>query len=99
MAFGVRRHHLQAWKDSVLRGEIAFLTHYWIDERFPEFKTVTKVGCADTEKLQTWCRSHGLNPKYIHYRQTYPHFDLIGPKQKEVLMKEQLWDHIKRFDL
>jgi hypothetical protein len=32
-------------------------------------------------------------------RDEYPHFDLIGPRQKEILMKEQLWDQIERFKL
>ncbi|WP_173799908.1 hypothetical protein [Domibacillus mangrovi] len=26
-------------------GHIAFLTHYWCDEQFPYYRTVTKVGC------------------------------------------------------
>ncbi|KPC98263.1 hypothetical protein LR69_03534 [Geobacillus sp. BCO2] len=51
MAFGIRRHELAAWKEKVKRGEIAFLTHYWYDERFPHCTTVTKVGCADVENL------------------------------------------------
>ena len=99
MAFGVGRQQMKEWKERVKRGEIAFLTHYWIDDRFPGIKTVTKVGCADTSKLTAWCKKHGLDPRYIHYRDTYPHYDLIGPKQKEILIQEQLWDHIKRFNL
>lgn len=87
------------WKRRVERGEIAYLTHYWLDDRFPGIKTVTKVGCSDLSKLIDWCRRHGLNPRYIHHREKYPHFDLIGPKQKEILMEEQLWDHIERFKL
>lgn len=99
MAFGINRSELKAWKQAVNRGEIAYLTHYWFDPRFPEFNTVTKVGCADIDRLVNWCLSNGLNPRYIHHRSTFPHFDLIGPKQKEILMQEQLWHHLDRFGI
>ncbi len=52
MAFGIKRDELMAWKKAVSSGEIAFLTHYWIDERFPGCKTVTKAGCADIRKTE-----------------------------------------------
>lgn len=97
MAFGIKREELEAWKRQVIKGEIAFLTHFWFHPRFPQYKTVTKVGCADIAKLKKWVKSHGLDPKYIHYRNRYPHFDLIGPKQIEILIKEELWDHLERF--
>ena len=45
MAFGIKRHELNEWKRKTLNGEIAFLTHYWYDQRFPEYYSVTKVGC------------------------------------------------------
>lgn len=99
MAFGITRKQLTEWKKRVRRGEIAYLTHYWIDERFPGITTVTKVGCCDLDKLRAWCRRHRLNPQYIHMHEKYPHFDLIGPRQKQILMEEQLWDHIRRFKL
>ncbi|MFC4099492.1 hypothetical protein [Paenibacillus xanthanilyticus] len=99
MALGITRQQLNAWKEAVLRGEIAFLTHYWTDERFPGMRTVTKAGCADLERLSAWCRQHGLNPAYIHRRDRYPHFDLFGPKQKEILLREGLSSHIERFRL
>ncbi len=99
MAFGVSKSELKAWKSAVMRGEIAFLTHYWYDARFPHYSTVTKVGCSDLNKLTAWCEEHGLNPKYIHHRDTYPHFDLIGPKQKAVLQSENQWEQIRRFKL
>lgn len=99
MAFGINREELKAWKLAVTRGEIAFLTHYWLDPRFPGAKTVTKVGCSDLERLSTWCKQHDLNPKYIHHRPPFPHFDLLGPKQVEILRQEQLWDQIERFKL
>ncbi len=99
MAFGIKREELRKWKEAVLKGEIAFLTHYWVDPRFPDTKTVTKVGCANLERLSTWCKAHGLNPTYIHDRPPFPHYDLIGPKQKEILEKEGLWDHVTRFGI
>jgi len=75
------------------------LTHYWRDERFPNARTVTKVGCNDIERLEAWCKQFNLNPAYIHKRDQYPHFDLIGPYQLEVLRKLGLEDHIARFAL
>lgn len=46
-----RTHRMETKIDA---GEIAFLTHYWYDERFPNAKTVTKVGCNDLNKLVQW---------------------------------------------
>lgn len=60
MAFGVKREELNRWKQAVKRGEIAFLTHYWLDDRFPEARTVTKAGCADIDKLVQWGAAYGL---------------------------------------
>jgi hypothetical protein len=99
MAFGVKREELIQWKRAVAGGDIAFLTHYWLDPRFPGVKTVTKVGCADKDRLVRWCVSNGLNPRYIHDRERYPHFDLIGPKQREILRRERLFDQMRRFGL
>ena len=99
MAFGITRQELQAWKRAAASGEIAFLTHYWYDSRFPQFHTVTKVGCSDLVRLTNWCIEHGLNPAYIHKRQPYPHFDLIGPKQVDILRRLELKDHLERFNL
>ncbi|WP_281884394.1 hypothetical protein [Paenibacillus sp. YYML68] len=99
MAFGVNREQLAAWKEKVSLGEIAYLTHYWIDDRFPGVTSVTKVGCADLERLTDWCTRHGLSPRYIHRRAPYPHFDLMGAKQKEVLLREGLYEHMERFRL
>jgi len=97
MAFGITRTEMEAWKSKVSQGEIAFLTHYWVEARFPGIRTVTKVGCSNQDKLAAWCRENGLSPAYIHNREPFPHFDLIGPKQKEILAKEGLWSHIERF--
>jgi hypothetical protein len=99
VAFGITREELDRWKAAVARGEIAFLTHFWTDPRFPGIKTVTKVGCANLKRLVEWCEANGLSPAYIHNRPPFPHFDLIGPKQKEILQKENLWDHLTRFGL
>jgi hypothetical protein len=91
MAFGISRSELNEWKRKVADGEIAFITHYWIDERFPDCKTVTKVGCSDVEKLIAWGKQYGLKPEWIDRRKkSYPHFDLLGDKQKEILTKEGL---------
>jgi hypothetical protein len=99
MAFGIKRDELIAWKKSVSSGEIAFLTHYWIDERFPGCKTVTKVGCADIEKLSQWGESYGLKREWIDMRDDYPHFDLFGKHEKEILINEGLSEQLKRFGL
>lgn len=99
MAFGINRQELSEWKDRVSRGELAYLTHFWIDPRFPGITSVTKVGCSNLERLEQWCLEHGLDPRYIHRRQPFPHFDLLGQKQKEILMKIGLMDHIERFHL
>ncbi|WP_226641805.1 hypothetical protein [Mesobacillus subterraneus] len=89
MAFGIKRHELEEWKAKIERGELAFLTHYWIDERFPDCSTVTKVGCRDLEKLAQWGRKYGLRPEWIDKRKTdYPHFDILGRKQTEILKQE-----------
>ncbi|MFE5320431.1 hypothetical protein ACFQ88_17105 [Paenibacillus sp. NPDC056579] len=97
MAFGIARQELNEWKSKVARGEIAFLTHYWYEPRFPGINTVTKVGCSDLNVLRQWCIDNGLNPEYIHHRSEFPHFDLIGPKQKEILLKEGLQEQLERF--
>lgn len=99
MAFGISKQELKQWKIAVSRGEIAYLTHYWYDSRFPEYKTVTKVGCSDLIRLKQWCVENGLDPKYIHNRKPYPHFDLLGPKQVEILRKASLDSHVRRFNL
>lgn len=99
MAFGITRKELTQWKEAVTRGEIAFITHFWLEPRFPGIYTVTKVGCTNLDHLAEWCLTNGLDPRYIHNRNPFPHFDLIGPKQKEILQKERLWDQLERFRL
>lgn len=99
MAFGIGREELNRWKKTVSEGRIAFLTHYWLDPRFPGITTVTKVGCADLNRLADWCRENGLPPEYIHNRSPFPHFDLIGPKQAEILRREEQWEQLRRFRL
>ncbi|MWV43628.1 hypothetical protein GRF59_08265 [Paenibacillus sp. HJL G12] len=99
MAFGINREELNQWKKAVSRGEISFLTHYWLDPRFPGITTVTKVGCSDLDRLRIWCEQHDLPARYIHNRNPFPHFDLIGPRQKEILAGEGHWDQIHRFKL
>ncbi len=99
MAFGINREELKQWKEQVRNGRIAFLTHYWIDDRFPGCDTVTKVGCSDVEKLKAWGRRHGLADEWIDYKASYPHYDLFGKHQREILEREALWDQIERFNL
>jgi hypothetical protein len=91
MAFGIKREELNEWKAKVARGEIAFLTHYWLDDRFPGSKTVTKVGCSDLDKLAAWGKQYGLEPQWIDKRKaTMPHFDLFGERRDAILKKEGL---------
>ena len=97
MAFGIKREELMKWKEKVERGEIAFLTHYWIDERFPDMKTVTKVGCNDLKKLEAWGQKHGLKKHWIDHREKYPHYDLIGSFQEDILRAEGKMDQLNRF--
>jgi hypothetical protein len=99
MAFGLKRDEVTRWKTKVQNGEIAFLTHYWLDDRFPGCTTVTKVGCKNIDTLIDWGEKYGLEPNWIHRDEKYPHFDLFGERQKDVLLKEEKWDQIKRFNL
>ncbi|WP_251550844.1 hypothetical protein [Neobacillus muris] len=95
MAFGIKKQDIAEWKRKIDQGEIAFLTHYWLDDRFPGYKTVTKVGCSDLKKLAEWGRQYGLKKDWIDHRKNgYSHFDLIGEKQEEILKQEGLLEHI-----
>ena len=96
MAFGIKRQELTSWKESVSRGEIAFLTHYWLDDRFPGYKTVTKVGCSNVERLIQWGQQYGLKPEWIDYKKDYPHYDLFGHFQVNILSKEGMLNQLKR---
>lgn len=97
MAFGLKREELVEWKAAVRRGEIAFLTHYWLDDRFPGCNTVTKVGCSDMDKLMDWGRQYGLKKEWIDAREHYPHFDLFGIHQETILKAEGLSEQLSRF--
>lgn len=99
MAFGINRSELKEWKQQVSKGEIAFLTHYWLDDRFPDCNTVTKVGCNDLVKLINWGEKYNLKPEWIDHNPAYPHFDLLGDRQREILRKEQKWHQLKKFKL
>ncbi|KHE67016.1 hypothetical protein [Halobacillus sp. BBL2006] len=99
MAFGVKRAELHKWKETVKAGEIAILTHFWLDERFPGCDTVTKVGCKDIKKLSRWGSQYGLKPEWIHRDPRFPHYDLFGERQFDILAKEGKWDQIERFNL
>ncbi|GIN70346.1 hypothetical protein J14TS2_08210 [Bacillus sp. J14TS2] len=96
MAFGITKLDLHHWKQEIDQGKIAFLTHYWLDARFPDCKSVTKVGCHDLVKLAKWGEGFQLKEEWIHHRKDgYSHYDLLGEKQIEVLEKEGLLDQIK----
>lgn len=98
MAFGINRSELKNWKSAVNRGEIAFLTHFWLDDRFPLARSVTKVGCNNMEALVNWGNQYGLKKEWIHNREEgYPHYDLIGDIQYKILLNEKLFSHIERF--
>lgn len=91
MAFGIKREDLKAWKKKIDEGEIAFLTHYWVDERFPDCHSVTKVGCNDLNKLSEWGSQYGLKKEWIHIRKDgYSHYDLIGEWQERILKAERI---------
>lgn len=97
MAFGIKRDELNRWKQQVADGEIAFLTHYWVDGRFPGCTTVTKVGCCDLKKLEVWGRQYGLKPEWMDLRNHYPHFDLFGEHQIRIMKAEGMLQQLHRF--
>lgn len=99
MAFGINREELSMWKQKASKDQIVFLTHYWIDERFPGYNTVTKVGCNDLEKLIEWGKRYNLKEEWIHHDKDYPHFDLFGQLQKLILTNEEEFEQLKRFKL
>jgi len=98
MAFGIKREELDQWKQDVEAGKISFLTHYWVDERFPGCSTVTKVGCSDLDKLKAWGRQYGLRPEWLDLRGSYPHFDLFGDRQKAILKAESKLEQVEKLE-
>lgn len=99
MAFGIKRDELNAWKKKARNEEIAFLTHYWYDKRFPDCHTVTKAACSNIQKLADWGKQYGLKEEWIHKRLPFPHFDLLGDNQIYILEKERQFQQIERFSL
>ncbi len=97
MAFGITREELMNWKRNVENNQVSFFTHYWLDERFPGCNTVTKVGCADVSRLIEWGEQYGLKKEWIDYKEAYPHFDLFGKYETDILEKEGLLDQLDRF--
>ncbi|QFF99080.1 hypothetical protein PB01_09700 [Psychrobacillus glaciei] len=97
MAFGITRKELDEWKNHVKNGQIAFLTHYWIDQRFPGCKTVTKVGCSNLSTLIEWGKQYGLKEEWIDLKEGYPHFDLFGHYEYDILKEEGLLAQLNRF--
>lgn len=99
MAFGLKRKDLIRWKEDVKKEEISFLTHYWQDNRFPGSYTVTKVGCSNVNKLIQWGKKYQLRSEWIHLDKNFPHFDLFGEKQKEILTSESQFEQLEKFNL
>ncbi|MBF0708561.1 hypothetical protein IQ283_18310 [Alkalihalobacillus hwajinpoensis] len=99
MAFGLSKRELAEWKAAVSNGEVALLTHFWYDPRFPQFHSVTKAGCRNKEKLARWGEQYGLKREWMHDREEFPHFDLLGDDQIRILEAEGLAAHIHRFRL
>ncbi|MFB1080987.1 hypothetical protein [Jeotgalibacillus sp. JSM ZJ347] len=100
MAFGIKRSELLKWKHDIDEGKIAFLTHYWVDDRFSQMRTVTKAGALSIDQLYQWGKQYGLKKEWIHIRNDgYSHYDLIGDAQLDILKAEGLEDHIMRFKL
>lgn len=97
MAFGIKRHELVEWKLKIEAGDIAILTHYWQDPRFPGATSVTKVGCLDIVSLAEWGTRYGLKEEWIDHKEGYPHFDLFGEIQERVLREEGMEDQYIRF--
>lgn len=97
MAFGITRDELTEWKRRVKNEQIAFLTHYWIDNRFPGCKTVTKVGCGNISTLVEWGKQYGLKEEWIDLKEEYPHFDLFGKYEYDIMKKEGHLEQLKRF--
>ncbi|RLQ96163.1 hypothetical protein [Falsibacillus albus] len=99
MAFGISKESLTQWKREIDQGKISFLTHYWLDDRFPQCKTVTKVGCSDLNRLAAWGKQYGLKKEWIHHRKDgYSHFDLLGERQIEILANEGLSSQLELFN-
>ncbi|MFJ7679790.1 hypothetical protein ACIQZM_13160 [Peribacillus sp. NPDC097206] len=95
MAFGIKRVDVINWKRQIDQGKIAFLTHYWLDDRFPGCKTVTKVGCKDMDRLAEWGEKYGLRKEWIHHRKDgYSHFDLLGDRQRDILKAEDIKERL-----
>ncbi|RSL33276.1 hypothetical protein D7Z54_11670 [Salibacterium salarium] len=97
MAFGINRRELNDWKQKATAGEIAFITHYWYDPRFPECHSVTKVASSNLKKLAEWGAQYGLKSEWIHQRESFPHFDLLGDKQVQILKEEGKHSQLQRF--
>ena len=98
MAFGIKREELIQWKKRAENGEISFLTHFWYDNRFPHCSTVTKAACTDRKKLLKWGKQYGLKPEWLHNRSDLPHFDLLGEKQREILLKEEKYEQLQKLE-
>ncbi|MDQ0299248.1 hypothetical protein J2S78_001668 [Salibacterium salarium] len=99
MAFGINKRELENWKQQAQKEEIALITHFWYDPKFPHYHSVTKAANSNVNKLAEWGLQYGLKPEWIHHRDPFPHFDLLGEKQVQVLKEEGKYSQIERFCL
>ncbi|MFA9559596.1 hypothetical protein ACERII_19990 [Evansella sp. AB-rgal1] len=96
MAFGLKKSDIEKWKKRANEGEVAFITHFWFDERFPQYRTVTKAACANKDTLIQWGQKYNLKPEWIHDRKDFPHFDLLGDRQRDILKKENQYEQLEK---
>ena len=78
--------------------ESRLLTHYWLDDRFPNANTVTKAACQDMKQLMALGRNTWIKKEWIHVREGFPHFDLIGESQERILQKERSLETFRSMD-
>ena len=58
---------------------------------------MTKVGCADLDKLVQWGEQYGLRQEWIDMRKDFPHFDLFGERERAILIEEGLAHQLEKF--
>ena len=44
-------------------------------------------------------KQYGLKPEWIDMREDYPHFDLFGKHEHDILLNEGLIEQLERFGL
>ena len=66
---------------------------------FRVVKPLRKPGALTLKNWVRWGERYGLKREWIDMRDDYPHFDLFGEHEREILVKEGLSAQLKRFDL